>query len=90
MRRNKVRWYEFKFEYSDKKRPVLILAQDSIIGHLNEVTVAPITFTARNIPSEVHLTRVYGMLKDCAINLDHLADRFKIKDRGIDNYSGTG
>ena len=70
MRRNEVRWYEF--EYPDKKRPVLILTRNSIIGHLSEVTAAPITSTVRNIPSEVRLTKVDGMLKDCAINLDHL------------------
>ncbi len=70
MRRNEVRWY--KFGYSDKKRPVLILTRDSIIDYLNEVTVAPITSTVRNIPSEVHLIKVDGMLKDRAINLDYL------------------
>ena len=80
MRRNKVRWYEFEFEYSDKKRPVLILARDSIIGYLNEVMVAPIISTVRNIPSEVHLTRVDSMLKSCTINLDHLqtVSKFRI------------
>lgn len=70
MRRNEVRWYEF--EFPNKKRPVLILTRDSIIGHLSEVTVAPITSTVRNIPSEIRLTKTDGMLRDCAINLDHL------------------
>jgi len=70
MRRNEVRWYEF--EFPDKKRPILILTRDSIIGHLSEVTVAPITSTVRNIPSEICLTKTDGMLRDCAINLDHL------------------
>lgn len=70
MRSNEVRWYEF--EFPDKKRPVIILTRDSIIGHLSEVTVAPITSTVRNIPSEIRLTKTDGMLRDCAINLDHL------------------
>jgi mRNA interferase MazF len=36
------------------------------------VTVAPITSTVRDIPSEVALTRADGMSRECAANLDHL------------------
>jgi mRNA interferase MazF len=36
------------------------------------VTIAPITTTVRDIPSEVLLTSEDGMLRTCAINLDHL------------------
>ena len=39
---------------------------------LGEVTVAPITSTIRDIPSEVLLTQVDGMNRDCAVNLDHI------------------
>ena len=70
MKRGEVRWYTFK--QPDKKRPVLILTRSSIIEHINEVTVAPITSTIRDIPSEVLLTEYDGMMKDCAINLDHI------------------
>jgi mRNA interferase MazF len=55
-----------------KKRPVLILTRDSALEFLGEVTVAPITTTIRDIPSEVLLTRADGMPRDCAVNLDHL------------------
>lgn len=55
-----------------KKRPVLILTRDSALEFLGEVTVAPITTTIRDIPSEVVLTRADGMPRDCAVNLDHL------------------
>jgi mRNA interferase MazF len=41
MKRGKIRWYKLKAP--DKKRPVLILSRNSIIGYLGEVTVAPIT-----------------------------------------------
>ncbi len=70
MRRGEVRWYTFA--KPDKKRPVLILTRDSILDYLGEVTVAPITSTVRDIPSEVVLTRADGVRHDCAINCDHL------------------
>ena len=70
MKHGEIRWY--KFALPDKKRPVLILTRDSVLEYLHEVTVAPITSTVRNIPSEVFLTTADGMLRDCAVNCDHL------------------
>lgn len=70
MKRGEIRWYKFKSP--DKKRPVLILTRDAILEYLGEVTIAPITSTIRDIPSEVLLTRGDGMRKDCAINCDHI------------------
>ena len=70
MKRGEVRWY--LFSRPDKKRPVLILTRYSAVEFLGEVTVAPITSTVRDIPSEVLLTKAEGMPRDCAVNLDHL------------------
>jgi mRNA interferase MazF len=70
MKRGEIRWYKFKAP--DKKRPVLILTRDSILEYLGEVTVAPITTTVRDIPSEVFLSKQDGMKNDCAINFDHI------------------
>ncbi|MDO9124892.1 MAG: type II toxin-antitoxin system PemK/MazF family toxin [Deltaproteobacteria bacterium] len=70
MKRGEVRWY--KFQPPDKNRPVLILTRDSILEYLGEVTVAPITSTIRDIPSEVFLSKEEGMPKDCAVNCDHI------------------
>jgi mRNA interferase MazF len=70
MKRGEVRWY--KFTRPDKKRPVLILTRSSVLEYLGEVTVAPITSTIRNIPSEVVLSSAEGMPRDCAVNCDHL------------------
>jgi mRNA interferase MazF len=70
MKRGEIRWY--KFSPPDKKRPVLILTRDSILDYLGEVTVAPVTSTVREIPSEVFLSKSEGMPRDCAINLDHI------------------
>lgn len=77
MRRGEIRWYKFKVP--DKKRPVLILTRNSIIKYLGEVTVAPVTLTIRNIPSEVFLSENDGMSKDCAINFDHIQTVSKSK-----------
>ena len=70
MKRGEIRWYKFKAP--DKKRPVLILTRDSILGYLGEVTVAPITSAVRDIPSEIFLSKQDGMPKNCAVNFDHI------------------
>ena len=70
MRRGEVRWYTFA--RPDKKRPVLVLTRDSVLAYLGEVTVAPITSTIRDIPSEVTLSEEDGVPRDCAVNCDHL------------------
>ncbi len=77
MRRGEIRFYQF--QHPEKSRPVLILTRDSIIEYLGEVTVAPITSTIRDIPSEVVLTRQDGMARDCAVNCDHLQTVSKAK-----------
>jgi mRNA interferase MazF len=70
MRRGEIRWY--KFHPPDKNRPVLILSRDPVIEYLGEVTIAPITTTIRDIPSEVILTPADGLPRECAVNCDHL------------------
>jgi mRNA interferase MazF len=70
MKRGEVRWY--KFSKLDKNRPMVILTRDSALELLGEVTVAPITSTIRDIPTEVLLTKEDGMPRDCALNLDHI------------------
>jgi mRNA interferase MazF len=58
-----------RFAAPDKQRPVLVLTSDSAIGHLSTVTVAPITSTIRDVPSEVALDMDDGMKGRCAVNL---------------------
>ena len=81
MKRGEVRWYKFK--PPDKKRPVLILTRTSVIDYLGEVTIAPITSTIRDIPSEVPLSTVDGMPQECAVNLDHIQTVSKGKIGGL-------
>jgi len=77
MRRGEIRWY--KFTRPDKKRPVLIITRDSIIDCLNELTVAPLTTTIRDIPSEICLSHDDGVPQECAINCDHIQTVSKSK-----------
>ena len=77
MNRGEVRWYKFKSP--DKKRPVVILTRTAVLEYLSEVTVAPITSTIRDIPSEVLLSNEHGMKSDCGINCDHIQTVSKSK-----------
>ncbi len=70
MERGEIRWYTFNAP--DKKRPVVILTRNSILKVLGEVTIAPITSTIRDIPTEVILDQKDGMKTVSAINLDHI------------------
>ena len=70
VRRGEVRWYDFA--KPAKRRPVLVLTRNSALGFLGEVTVAPITSSIRDIPSEVALGTADGMPRECAANLDHV------------------
>jgi mRNA interferase MazF len=54
------------------RRPVLVITRDSALGNLNSVTVAPITRTVRNIPTEVRLEPADGVPTPCAVNLDNI------------------
>ena len=77
MKQGEIRWYTFG--QPDKKRPVLILTRDSVLEYLGEATVAPITSTIRDIPSEVTLSTADGMMRDCAIDCDHLQTVPKVR-----------
>ncbi|GBE32493.1 mRNA interferase MazF3 [bacterium BMS3Bbin05] len=77
MKRGEVRWY--KFRGPDKKRPIVILTRDTILEYLGEITIAPITSTIRDIPSEVSLSRDDGMKNGCVINCDHIQTVSKSK-----------
>ena len=81
MRRGEIRWY--RFAAPDKRRPVLILTRDPALEFLGEVTVAPITSTIRDIPTEVVLGEADGMPRECAVNLDHVQTVAKAKLGGL-------
>jgi mRNA interferase MazF len=68
--RGDVRWLELPDE---GRRPVCVLTREAALPVLRNVTVALVTRTIRDIPTEVRLTkRQDGMPADCAIALDNL------------------
>lgn len=71
MRRGEIRWY--RFAEPDKRRPVLLLGRDAVLGRLHEVLVVPTTRTVRGLQTEVVLSEADGMPTTCALNADHLA-----------------
>ena len=63
----------FSFPKPDKKRPVLVLTREDMIGRLHTVTIAPITSTVRGVPSEVVVGPESGLKQPSAVNLHHVA-----------------
>ena len=76
----------FSFPKPDKKRPVLVLTRQDMIGRLHTVTVAPITSTVRGVPSEVPVGPEAGLKVPSAINLHHLAT---VPREGLRTFVGT-
>jgi mRNA interferase MazF len=62
----------FRFPPPDKPRPVLVLTRPSALAYLSRVTVAPITSTVRDVPSEILLGPDDGMKQPCAVNLHNV------------------
>lgn len=61
-----------RFASPDKTRLVLVLTRASAVAYLSRVTVAPITSTIRDAPSEVALDVDEGVKRRCAVNLHNL------------------
>ena len=70
MRRGEVRRYTF--EEPNKRRPVLILTRTPSIRYLNDIVVAQITSSVRDVPSNVPLDEEDGMAHPCAVNLHQI------------------
>jgi mRNA interferase MazF len=54
------------------RRPYLVLTRDHAIGVLNEILVAVVTRTIRDIDTHVALDQTDGMPEPCAANFDNL------------------
>lgn len=59
------------------RRPVLVLTREAAIPVLKRVTIASITRTIRDIPTEVVLDEDDGMPVRCVVSLDNLGDAWK-------------
>ncbi len=64
----------------DKPRPIVVMHRDFAGRALNELLVAPLTTTIRDIPTAVRLGPADGIDRDCVAMLDALTllpkDRF--------------
>jgi mRNA interferase MazF len=68
--RGEIRLYQFK--PPDKQRPVLVLTREPALSYLTRVSVAPITSSVRDVPSEVALDIEDGVKTTCAVNLHNV------------------
>ena len=64
--------WTYRFKAPDKRRPVLVLSREDVIGLLHTVIVAPITSTIYGAPSEVIVGLEEGLKQQSAVNLDHV------------------
>jgi mRNA interferase MazF len=78
--------WQFSFGRPDRKRPVLVLTRQDMIGRLRTVTVAPLTSTIRGVPSEVVVGTEVGLKRPSAVNLHNVAT---VPMDGLRNYVGT-
>ncbi len=62
----------YRFKTPDKRRPVVVLTRDEVIGLLHTVMVAPVTSTVRGAPSEVLVGIEEGLKQPSAVNLDRV------------------
>jgi len=84
MNRGEIWLYTFK--PPDKRRPVLILTRQEVIGLLTTVMVAPITSSIRGAPSEVVVGVAEGLKAESAVNLDHVQT---VEQRQLGFYVGS-
>ena len=56
----------------DKRRPVVVLTRNSVLGRLSTVLVAPVTTRIRDIPTEVSLGSAHGLSRPCVANFDNI------------------
>jgi mRNA interferase MazF len=70
----------------DKRRPVLILSRDELLGVLHTVTVAAITSTLRGSPTEVALGEEEGLKAVSCVNMVNL---FTVPKAALRRYVGS-
>ena len=56
----------------DKRRPVLVLTREIMVGRMSTITVAPITSTVHGIATELDVGPANGLKQPCAIKCDQI------------------
>ncbi len=54
------------------RRPALVLTRNEAIPVIRKLTVAYLTRTIREIPTEVRLSQADGLPVECVVNLDNI------------------
>ena len=58
---------------NQKRRPVLVISRDEVIPVLNNIVVAPVTSTVRDIPTCIRVGPDEGIDRDSVATFDNLA-----------------
>ena len=56
----------------DKARPVLVLTREPVIPERTQITVAPVTSTARGLSVEIPVGQANGLGHDSVVNCDNI------------------
>jgi len=56
----------------DKRRPVLVLTREVMVGRMSTVTVAPVTSTLQGIATEVPVGRSNGLSHPSVVKCDQI------------------
>ncbi len=56
----------------DKRRPVLVLTREVMVGRMSTVTVAPVTSTIHGIATELAVGHQNGLDQPSAVRCDHI------------------
>ncbi len=69
MSRGDICWID---DPNEGRRPALVLTRNEAIPVMRKLTVAYLTRTIREIPTEVRLSEVDGLPAECVVNLDNI------------------
>lgn len=64
--------WQCRFGRPDKRRPVVVLTRQEVLGLIHTAMVAPISSTIRGLPSEVAVGVAEGLKHESAVKLDHV------------------
>ncbi len=79
--------WQYRFASPDKRRPVLVLTRDSLLGHLHTATVVAITSTLRGSPTEVELDPLATGLR--TVSCVNLVNVFTVRQADLRRYVGA-
>lgn len=58
---------------NQKRRPVLVVSRDEVIPLINNIVVAPVTSTVRDIPTCIDVGPDEGLVHDSVVTFDNIS-----------------